>query len=111
MQLCATALHKHVEEGQRAAIRLLVTVTLPVQHTHSLTDFLLLINCKQVRHLETKVNRLVCFWVLALLNGTHLHRFISIQLIHLRISLYMLSIPRLTHQCRTPPQYTLPHQC
>lgn len=54
MQLCATALHKHVEEGQGAAIRLLVAFTLPVQHTHSLTDFLLLINCEQVRHLEKK---------------------------------------------------------
>lgn len=53
MQLCATALYKHVEKGQGAAICLLVAVTLPVQHTHSLTDFLLLVNCKQVGHLET----------------------------------------------------------
>ena len=53
MQLCATALYKHVKKGQGAAVRLLFTLTLPVQHAHSFTDFLLLINCKQVRHLET----------------------------------------------------------
>lgn len=46
MQLCATALYKHVEKRQGAAVCLLVTVTLAVQHTHSLTYLLLLVKCK-----------------------------------------------------------------
>lgn len=52
VHLRAAALHKHVEERQVAAVRLLVAFALAVQQSHFLNHLLLLVNCKQVRHLE-----------------------------------------------------------
>lgn len=68
MQLCATALYKHVEKRKGAAICLLVAVSLAVQHAHSLTHFRLLVNGKQVRHLEKMTE--LCRLGTGLLNRT-----------------------------------------
>ena len=107
MQLSATALDKHVEEGQGAAVRLLVPVTLAVQRSHSLADFLLLINCKQVRHLErtkTEQNRIH--------HSLHPYVHPSFQNVpHPCLLLSKSYLLQLSCVLPPPPPPTLPHQC
>ncbi|KAG5833570.1 hypothetical protein ANANG_G00277300 [Anguilla anguilla] len=51
VQLAPAALQEHVEERQRAAVRLLVPLALAVQDPHPLADLRLLVHGKQVGHL------------------------------------------------------------